>query len=210
MATNLRPARRRLWGIGLTAVLVVALSLTPSATAGKPAAPTLSGQASSYSGDAAVIDIDATLLGTLVAGVHLVNAGPLASSGGSDADELLHLSSPAPIALDASVALATTVGSGQLATSFASVAAVSLGVDAGVTSVADISAGVLQATSRAECVNGSASLSGGATLANASISVLGSAPIVLRSTRRPTRRSTWVVWRPSPSTSRSAAPGPSP
>jgi hypothetical protein len=114
-----------------------------------------------------------------VAGVHLVNAGPLASSGGSDADELLHLSSPAPIALDASVGLATTFASGQLASSFASVAAVTLGVNAGVASVADVSAGVLQATSRAECVNGSAALSGSASLANASISVLGGPAIVL-------------------------------
>lgn len=179
MASRTRPAHRRLWGIGLTAVLLTALTLTPSANAGKPPAPTLSGQASSYSGDAAVIDIDATLLGTLEAGVHLVDAGPLPAAGGSDADELLHLSSPAPIALDASVALATTLGSGQLATSFASVAALSLGIDAGPASVADVSAGVLQATSRAECVNGSAALSGGASLANASISVLGAPAIVL-------------------------------
>jgi hypothetical protein len=179
MATRIRSSRRRIWAVGLAVLLAVALSLTPTAQAGKPPSPSLTGQASAYSGDAAVVDVDATLLGTLVAGVHLVDAGPLASSGGSDAEELLHLSSPAPIALDASVGLATTLGSGQLATSFASVAALSLGVDAGLTSVADVSAGVIQATSRAECVNGSASLSGGANLVNASISVLGAPAIVL-------------------------------
>lgn len=159
-------------------MLATSLAVAPAAHAGKPA-PTLSGQASSYSGDAAVIDIDATLLGTLSAGVHLVEAGPLPASGGSDAEELLHVSAPAPLALDASVALATTLGSGQLATSFASVADLSLGIDAGLTSVADVSAGVLQATSRAECVSGAPVLSGSANLVGASVSVLGAAPIVL-------------------------------
>lgn len=179
MAPRIRRARQAVRGFGLTAALAAALAVAPPAEAGKPQPPALTGQASAYSGDAAVIDIDATLLGTLTAGVHLVEAGPIPSTGGSDAEELLHLSNPAPLALDASVGLATTFGSGQVASSFASVAAVSLGIDAGATSIADISAGVLQATSRAECVNGAAVLSGGASLLNASISVLGSEPIVL-------------------------------
>lgn len=181
MARLIRPTRPRFLTLGVAAVVATALTLiAPSADAGKPQPqPTLTGQASSYSGDAGVIDIDATLLNALEAGVHLVEAGPLPATGGSDTDELLHLSSPAPLALDASVGLATTLGSGQLATSFASVAALSLGIDAGLTSVADVGAGVLQATSRAECVNGAPVLTGGANLVDATVRVLDGVEIAL-------------------------------
>lgn len=179
MARHIRPTWPRLLTVGAAAVVATALTLVaPGAEAGKPQ-PALSGQASSYSGDAGVIDIDATLLNALEAGVHLVEAGPLPASGGSDTEELLHLSSPAPVALDASVGLATTLGSGQLATSFASVTALSLGIDAGLTNVADVSAGVLQATSRAECVNGTPVLSGGANLVDATVRVLDGLEIAL-------------------------------
>jgi hypothetical protein len=163
----------RILGVLLAGVLAGALTAPGQAIAGKP--KPLTGQASSYSGNAKVLDITANVLGVVQPHIVVSDTGPLPSTGGVRSASLLTVSNPPPVALSAVVAGATTTGSGNEASSFATVAQLSLAID----DVAALSAGVLQSSSSASCVNGQAVLSGSSYLAVASVRVDGGQPVVL-------------------------------
>jgi hypothetical protein len=167
-----RPGARIL-GVLLAGVLAGALTAPGEAIAGKPTP--LTGQASSYSGDAKVIDITADVLGVLQPHIVVSDTGPLPSTGGMRSAALLTVTNPAPVALSAVVAGATTMGSGNTASSFASVAELRLNI----ADIVALSAGVLQSYSNASCVNGQPVLTGGSNLAVAAVRVGGLDPIVL-------------------------------
>jgi hypothetical protein len=163
----------RILGVLLAGVLAGALTAPGQAIAGKP--QPLTGQASSYSGDAKVVDITANVLGVLQPHIVVSDTGPLPSTGGMRSASLLEVSTPAPVALDAVVAGATTMGSGNQASSFATVANLSLNI----ADLVALSAGVLQSSSKASCVNGQPVLTGGSNLAVAAVQVNGAPPLVL-------------------------------
>jgi hypothetical protein len=168
-----RPLGARILGVLLVGVLAGALTAPGQALAGKPKPVT--GQASSYSGDAEVIDIQANVLNIIQPHIEVSDTGPLPPTGGMLSESLLTVSTPAPVALNAVVAGATTMGSGNQASSFASVAALSLNI----ADIVELDASVLQSHTRASCVNGQPVLSGGSHLAGASLRVNGGEPIVL-------------------------------
>ena len=118
----------------------------------------------SYSGDAKVVGIDVNLLNQPLAALHLVKAGPLAPTGGVEADKLLVVgpASAGPVTISAVVASAATAGNGYEAKSSAFVASVNLGV-----STLAISADVLAANTSATCSTaGGATASGNSLIAN--------------------------------------------
>ena len=168
-----RPLGGRILGIIVVGVLAGALTAPGQAIAGKP--KPLTGQASSYSGDAKVLDARATVLGVLHPRLVISDTGQLPSTGGVRSASLLTVSNPPPVALSAVVAGATTMGSGNEASSFATVAQLSLAIG----DVAALSASVLQSYTNASCVNGQPVLSGGSHLAVAAVRVNGGNPIVL-------------------------------
>lgn len=163
----------RILGVLLTGVLAGALTAPGQAIAGK--GKPLTGQASSYSGNAEVIDITANVLGVLQPHIEVSDTGPLPSTGGVRSASVLTVSNPPPVALSAVVAGATTMGSGNEASSFATVANLSLAIS----DLVALSAGVLQSYSNASCVNGRPVLSGASNIAVASVRVDGGDPIVL-------------------------------
>jgi hypothetical protein len=164
----------RILGVLLAGALAGALTAPGQAIARRPQ-PSTTGQASSYSGDAKVIDIQANVLGVLQPHIVVSDTGPLPSTGGSQSASLLTVSNPPPVALSAVVAGANTMGSGNEASSFATVAQLSLNIK----DLVALSAGVLQSSTKAECVNGQPVLTGSSYLAVAAIRVDGGDPIVL-------------------------------
>lgn len=169
-----RPGARIL-GVLVAATLAVALTGPGQAIAGKPTPKPVSGQASAYSGHAEVVDIKANVLGILQPHIEVSDTGALPSTGGVRSAALLTVTNPPPVALDAVVAGATTMGAGNEAHSFATVAQLKLNIN----DLVSLGAAVLQSSSSAACVDGQAVTSGSSTLATVSISVLGGNPIVL-------------------------------
>lgn len=117
-------------------------------------------QATTYSGDATVVQVSA--LGPPPITLVLVRAGPLPESGGSDEESLLEANVPG--LLTAEVLHASTVGAGSHSRSEASVANVSLTV-AG----ASISAAFLMSRAEARCAGGNATASGSSQIAELNI-----------------------------------------
>lgn len=113
------------------------------------------GAQTAYSGDAAVVRAD--VLG--FASVHLVEAGPLPTTGGEEGATLMEATAPG--LLTAEVLHASTIGQGKASRSEASIANVRLTV-AGHT----IMAGFLMAKAAAECKQGAAAVSGGSEIAD--------------------------------------------
>ena len=119
-----------------------------------------------FSGEAAVLDIQVPALGV---DQTIVQAGPLPATGGAEENSLLNASSPGTIpdltgglvAFDAEVLHASTIGQGESARSEASVANLNLTV-AGHTVTADF----LMARASAVCNRGKAVLSGRLQVAN--------------------------------------------
>jgi hypothetical protein len=104
--------------------------------------------------------VQATLLG--LAPITLVEAGPLASSGGADEETLLETSVPGLLA--AEVLHATTVAKGDRSSSEASVAELAVTVSGNT-----VSAGFLMARAEARCTDGAASASGSSEIARLEI-----------------------------------------
>jgi len=170
-----RPIGARILGVILVGVLAGALTAPGQAIAGKPKPPApITGQASSYSGDAEVLDVQANVLNSVPIHLQVSDTGPLPSTGGMRSASLLTVSTPAPVAVNAVVAGATTMGSGNQASSFATVANLSLNI----ADVVALGAGVLQSYSNASCVNGQPSLTGASNIVALSLSVLGT-PVVI-------------------------------
>lgn len=139
--------------------VLVAVLLAGCSESRQPAAPQsnfdlFSAQATTYSGDATVVQ--ATVLG--LPPVTLVQAGPLPPSGGADEASLLE--AQVPNLLTAQVLHASTVAQGSQSRSEASVANVAL--TAGGQS---ISAAFLMSRAEARCAGGIASTSGSSEIA---------------------------------------------
>lgn len=162
--------RSRLWSRAVLGGALATLGLGVGVAA--PAAA----QSPSYSGDAQVVGINASLLGIPLPPIEISKTGPLPASGGVLSETLLTIppTSVAGIGVQATVAQAVTMGSGGEASSHAHVA------DADVTTpVVAVGATVLQANSKAACNSaGGADLSGSSSIADlrindATISVSG-------------------------------------
>jgi len=151
----------------LVGTVLGALLLSACSDVQNPAAPrspsfiASSSQSTTYSGRATVVQ--ATVLGGApIAPITLVDAGPLASSGGAEQQSLLDASIPG--LLSAEVLHAATSGQGSQSSSEASVAEVA--VTAGGNSV---SAGFLMSRAEAKCTDGTASASGSSEIARLGI-----------------------------------------
>lgn len=175
----IRKTGNRVAAAGTCAVAALALWAGP-AWAGKPTptSPPPSTTATSYSGDAQVVDahVDVLpLLGTPVsADVDVTKVGPLPSTGGFLHDSLLTVNAGvAPyLGVLGSVASAATVGSGDRSHSAASVAGVSVGLHALGLDI-DIAASILRAHSNARCGSAGAEVSGGSSIAGLVVRVGG-------------------------------------
>ena len=126
--------------------------------------------ATTYSGRGEAVSVQLKVLSIPLA-VNLVDTGQLDSTGGfKEATPLLTIGQPTllpQLLLNAAVADATTSGLGTEATSWASVAAVNLGLGPVTPTALTVSADVLQATSKADCNgDGSVALSGSSIIAN--------------------------------------------
>jgi hypothetical protein len=150
-------------GLWSAALLILVLAGSGDAPAGKasPGTPT------TYSGRAYVLYANVAS-GTATVG-PLSDTGQLPSTGGFLHNSLLTVDTGpltgGALQLTAEALSASTAGSGNEASSFASVASVALTNFGGHS----IGAGVLQSNSKAECVNGSRQLSGSSSIAQLTI-----------------------------------------
>src|SRR5688572_202241 len=133
-----------LWLIMLSFVVVAVFYSVP-ADAGKPSGgictkvPGYQYEGSAYALNA---DLQVALLHFDVG--PLSDTGELPATGGMLDKQFLSLSNPAPLKIDAGILNAATVGSGNLAVSWASV----VGLDVNLADLLRIRAGVLQATAK--------------------------------------------------------------
>ena len=155
--------KKHIWPAALAFALAAFTSTligAPKGGGGGPRPPT------TFSGEAAVLDIQVPALGV---DQTIVQAGPLAASGGAEENSLLTASSPGTIpdltgglvTFNAQVLHAATIGQGESARSEASVANLNLTV-AGHTITADF----LMARGSAVCKAGTAVVSGSSQVAN--------------------------------------------
>lgn len=127
--------------------------------------PTTSNAATSFAGRAYALDANVTVLSGQIHVGPISDTGQLPSTGGLQSAQLISLTNPAPLLINAGILTAATAGGGDTAASFASVADLHLNVS----SLLDVRAGLLQSEAVAQCVNGVPVFHGSSDLATLSI-----------------------------------------
>ena len=132
--------------------------------AGIFAAPAQAANATSFSGEATVVQavVNNPLGGPPLINFRLGHAGPLPSAGGSDTDEILNANVTTPLTLTASVIKATTQGSGSTATSVARAAGLHLILG----TLVNLTSTTIKSTATATCGANGATVSGASVIEN--------------------------------------------
>lgn len=189
--TQITTARYRRWMHGAACSALLLLAATAAEATGKPPKGGGGGGGSgcgttaetTYAGRAYALEADINLAGLVQVPVGPISdTGELPATGGmKDAHFLqLNVGGGTPLAPAATVAAsildASTVGSGDTASSFAQTAGLNVTVLGALgTPLLDAKAGILQATSEVECVNGQAVPTSrhGANIIGLTLSIMG-------------------------------------